>query len=89
MTPLPEHEEKMFTRSKCFKLISPNSERLLCGPTHSGFHTFLEECRTELGPHTQKVLYLFSNVAHHVGNLANYAVPTTHVNVVVRIFSSI
>lgn len=82
MTPLPEHEEKMYTRSKCFKMLSPSSEKLLCGSTQSGYHTFLEDCRTELGPHTQKALFTFSRVLQDAGNLANYAVPTTHVNIV-------
>ena len=82
MTPLAEHEERMYTRSKCFKMLSPNSEKLLCGPTQSGYHTFLEDCRTELGPHTQSVLFFFSNVLQNITNMANYAVPTTHVNIV-------
>jgi len=81
MEPRKSDINKMYSCSKCFRLVDPNSNLLLCSPTQSPAFVFMAECRTEIPAHIQAVLYFFNALSNDISNFQFFALPTKHATI--------
>jgi hypothetical protein len=81
MEPRKSDINKMYSCSKCFRLVDGESNLLLCSPTQSPAFVFMAECRTEIPAHIQAVLYFFNALSNDISNFQFFALPTKHATI--------
>ena len=89
ITPRKSDVNKMYSCSKCFRLIDNESNLLLCPPTQSPAFVYMAECRTEIPSHIQSVLYFFNALSNDISNFQFFALPTKHASISVSLAQSL
>lgn len=82
LTPLLDHTRRMFSRSKCMKLLHPLDSSLMSDPTQALPLCFLQKTGAELPLHIQMCVFLFTSLANHAASdITHFTAPSTAVGV--------
>lgn len=82
MVPDPDHTRRMYSRSKCMKLLHPGDSCLLSDPTQATPMCFLQKTGAELPLHIQKCIFLFTSLLNHATpDVTHFVAPCTTVGV--------
>jgi len=82
MSPTEDQVLRMFARSKCMELLSPQHSSLLSFPTRAQPLCFVARAAEGLPIHIQKALFFFASVMHGLLDMSHFAAPTEATSVV-------